>query len=151
MPSMKEGFGYLFGDIGRLMRRRFDEMSRDLGVTSAQWRVLLTVGRNPGVNQGALAEHLEVEPITTCRMVDRLEQAGLVERRSDPKDRRAWQLFLTENAIPLVDRLKERGNQLEARALEGLDQKSIDALNAHLQIIRSNLSSTTDRREANHG
>lgn len=148
---MKEGLGYLLGDIARLMRRRFDEMSRDLGVTSAQWRVLFTVSRNPGVNQGALAELLEVEPITTCRMVDRLEQAGLVERRPDPKDRRAWQLFLSDNAIPLLDRLKELGSELQLRALEGLDQQNIEALESHLQMIRNNLSTGAERRVANHG
>ena len=148
---MKEGLGYLLGDIARLMRRRFDEMSRDLGVTSAQWRVLFTVSRNPGVNQGALAELLEVEPITTCRMVDRLEQAGLVERRPDPKDRRAWQLFLSDNAIPLLDRLKELGSELQLRALDGLDQQSIEALESHLQTIRNNLSTGAERRAANHG
>src|SRR3546814_12659793 len=108
------------------MRRRFDEMSRDTGITRPQWRVLGSVHCNPGINQGTLADMLDVEPITTCRMVDRLEQAGLVERRHDPNDRRAWQIFLTDAAMPLIDGMKDRASLLNTAALAGLtksDQK----------------------------
>src|SRR3546814_8730695 len=109
---MTESIGYIFAGIARLMRRRFDEMSRDTGITSPQWRVLVSVHCNPGINQGTLADMLDVEPITTCRMVDRLEQAGLVERRHDPNDRRAWQIFLTDAAMPLIDGMKDRASLL---------------------------------------
>src|SRR3546814_16979476 len=88
------------------MRRRFDEMSRDTGITSPQWRVLVSVHCNPGINQGTLADMLVVEPITTCRMVDRLEQAGLVERRHDPNDRRAWRIFFPDAAMPLIEGIR---------------------------------------------
>src|SRR3546814_12374545 len=99
---MTESIGYIFAGIARLMRRRFDEMSRDTGITSPQWRVLVSVHCNPGINQGTLADMLEVEPSTPCRMVDRLAQAGLVERRHDPNDRRAGHIFLTHRATPQI-------------------------------------------------
>ena len=70
------------------------------------------LSRNEGINQGGLAELLEVEPITLCRMVDRLEEAGLVERRRDPADRRAWQLFLTDKSRPLLDELRAIADEL---------------------------------------
>src|SRR3546814_4563643 len=99
---MTESIGYIFAGIARLMRRRFDEMSRDTGITSPQWRVLVSVHCNPGINQGTLADMLEVEPITNFRMVDRMEQAGLVARSNDPNERRAWQIFLTEVAMQMM-------------------------------------------------
>ena len=84
---MKDSIGFLISDVSRLLRRRFDERARLIGVTRPQWRALTALSRQEGMQQGALAELLEVEPITLCRMVDRLEEAGLVERRRDPADR----------------------------------------------------------------
>jgi DNA-binding MarR family transcriptional regulator len=92
---MSDSLGFLISDVSRLMRRRFDERARLIGVTRAQWRTLTTLSRHEGINQGGMADLLEVEPITLCRMIDRLEEANLVERRRDPGDRRAWLIFLT--------------------------------------------------------
>src|SRR3546814_10654189 len=90
------------------------------GITGAKWRLLCTVSRNDGQNQGATAELLEVEPITLCRMIDRMEDAGMVERRPDPNDRRAWRLYLTDKSRPLIGQLRELGDQLMEQALQGV-------------------------------
>lgn len=149
---MENSLGYLISDLARLMRKRFDEESRDLGVTNSQWRVIFNVFRQPGINQGSLAELMEVEPITTCRMVDRLETAGLVERRRDPNDRRAWQIHLTDAAMPLIDKLKERAAALNAVALAGLGERDQAELVRMLNVIRRNISSDLcDVWEVNHG
>lgn len=134
------------------MRRRFDEETRDLGVTNPQWRALFTIFRRPGINQGALAEIMEVEPITTCRMVDRLELAGLVERRRDPHDRRAWQIFLTDAAMPVIDKIRERAAEFNQRMLSGLSGADTAQLTILLDRIRQNLSDhPSGEREARHG
>src|SRR3546814_7757862 len=83
---------------------------------------------------------LDVEPITTCRMVDRLEQAGLVERRHDPNDRRAWQIFLTDAAMPLIDGMKDRASLLNTAALAGLTKSDQNNLVRMLDTIRQNLN-----------
>ena len=95
---MPDTIGVLVTDTARLLRRRFDARARRIGVSRAQWQVLIALARAQGINQAALAERLEVETITVGRMVDRLADAGLVERRADPADRRAWRLFLTAHA-----------------------------------------------------
>ena len=69
---------------------------------------LTAVAVTEGENQGYYAERLDVEPITLCRMVDRMEEAGLLERRRDPADRRAWQVHLTERSRPMIERLREK-------------------------------------------
>ena len=91
---MNDMFLSKLAESSRLVRRAFDARARAIGVTRPQWQVLSALRRHPGVNQGALADLLDVEPITVCRMVDRLQEAGLVERRPDPADRRSWRLHL---------------------------------------------------------
>ncbi|MFM6933046.1 MAG: MarR family winged helix-turn-helix transcriptional regulator, partial [Novosphingobium sp.] len=97
-PKQDENIAMLMAQVSRLMRRTFDEKARLLGMTRPQWQVVSILSVNEGINQGGLAELLEVEPITLGRMVDRLQDAALVERRPDPSDRRAWRLFLTDKA-----------------------------------------------------
>jgi len=136
---MSDSLGFLISDVSRLTRRRFDERARQVGATRAQWRTLTTLSRNEGLNQGALADLLEVEPITLCRMIDRLEESGLVERRRDPADRRAWQLFLTEKSTPMLADLRAMADDLFEQMLLGLDDSSRDALTGSLDVIRANL------------
>src|SRR3954469_10310566 len=103
---MDDNIGLALKEVTQLMRRRFDERARAKGATRAQWLALKMISHSEGINQGRLADFLEVEPITACRMIDRLEEAGMVERRRDPSDRRAWQLFLTEKSRPVIDDLR---------------------------------------------
>jgi DNA-binding MarR family transcriptional regulator len=148
---MSDSFGFLLSDVSRLMRRRFDERARTIGATRAQWRALTSISRNEGINQGGLAELLEVEPITLCRMVDRLEEAGLVERRRDPNDRRAWQLFLLPKSHPILDSLRGMADELFVGALDGLTTDDQVHLTASLSRIRENLLDLPEPQEAAHG
>ena len=136
---MVEQLGFLVADISRLMRRRFDSTARAIGVTSPQWRILLTVLRSPGASQTWLTEQLEVEAITICRMIDRLEQAGLLERRKDSADRRKWRIFLTDAAHPLMDRLQDVAASLIDTLLEDLQMEERSRLNGDLAKIRLKL------------
>ena len=108
-------------DIARAARYRFDARTRDSGITRPQWRMLMTLARLDGPSQSEVAESLEVERITLCRMVDRLAEAGLVERRADPADRRVWRLYLTEKAWPLVEQLSGIAAELERDMLAVLE------------------------------
>lgn len=148
---MSDGIGFLIGDVSRMMRRRFDERARTIGVTRTQWRALVTLAREEGLQQGVLAERIEVEPITLCRMIDRLAEAGLVERRRDPADRRAWNIYLTDRSRPLLDRLRAVADDLFAAALDGIDDRDIAVLTATLERIRGNLSTEPSIAETAHG
>lgn len=148
---MTDTLGFLMSDVSRLMRRRFDERARRSGATGPQWRTLKLLERNPGLNQGQLAELLEVEPITCSRMIDRLQEAGLVERRPDPADRRAWRLHLTAKAHPLLDDLKSVAGEMIDEALVGLNAGQRDALVAALNTIRSNMTQSPEDKETENG
>jgi DNA-binding MarR family transcriptional regulator len=146
---MSDSIGFLISDVSRLLRRRFDERARTLGATRTQWKALLHVSRNEGLNQGALAELLEVEPITLTRMVDRLEEAGLIERRRDPADRRAWRLHLTDKARPVIDRMHVVAGELADQALADIDADELSRLTATLERIRANLHAPVFKEAAN--
>ncbi|MDP9056695.1 MAG: MarR family transcriptional regulator [Pseudomonadota bacterium] len=137
---MEENIGTMVGQVARLMRRSFDERARGIGVTRPQWQVLTLLARHEGINQGALADMLEVEPITLGRMIDRLQEADLVERRPDPADRRAWRLFNTAKGTALLDQLLPFANETFEIALDGIAQTDRDNLMDILIKIRANLT-----------
>lgn len=147
---MSDSIGFLVSDVSRLLRRRFDAEARSIRVTRPQWRMLTALKRQEGLNQGALADLLEVEAITLCRMVDRLEEADLVERRRAPNDRRAWNIYLTDKSRPMLGQLKVLADDLIERALAGIPVEEQQALSDTLERIRTNLNNPV-QDEAAHG
>lgn len=131
--------GLLLYDTARLMRRDFDRRARTVGLTRAQWMVISYLDRNEGSNQAAIADFLDVEPITIVRHLDRLEEAGWIERRSDPNDRRARLIYLTDKARPILATKQELGAEMREVMLAGLSEEVRNALLASLQRIRTNL------------
>lgn len=131
---------YLLGDCSRLLRRAFDERVRKAGVTSQQARLLLSLERTPDRNQAYYADKLEIEPITLCRMVDRMEEAGLIERRPDPGDRRARQLHLTGRSKGEIDRIRAALAGLIDTMLDGFSDAEQAQLSAMLARISENLA-----------
>lgn len=138
--TMNENIATLMAQVSRLMRRAFDEKARSIAVTRPQWQVLALLSTNEGINQGGLAEILEVEPITLGRMVDRLQDAGLVERRPDPADRRAWRLFLTDKAHELLRQLRPLADEMLEAALDGVEAEQRDSLAETMRRMRANLT-----------
>jgi DNA-binding MarR family transcriptional regulator len=134
------GIGFLIGDSSRMLRRIFNERVTSLGLTQAQWRALVHLSRNEGLNQVTLADLLDVQPITVARLIDKLVAADLVERRPDPNDRRALRLFLTAQAAPVLDRIWEIADETYATVLGGLSPEECDALARMLTRVRANLT-----------
>jgi len=134
-------------DIARRSRYWFDARARSRGLTRAQWRVLLYLARAEGPTQTELADMLDVERITACRMVDRLAEAGLLERRADPSDRRVWRLHLTEKATPLVGDLTGIADEMEETILEPLDADQREMLTNLLTIVRDHIRGRDEKLE----
>jgi MarR family transcriptional regulator for hemolysin len=138
-PFLTRALGFLLADTSRLMRRRFDARAREIGLTRAQWRVLAQLRRREGINQTALAEIMEIEPISLSRHIDRLVEKDIVERRADPRDRRAWRLYLRPAAQPVLDRLREVSNENRKEVLQGIPVEESEALIDTLLKIKANL------------
>ncbi|HEY8603355.1 MarR family transcriptional regulator [Tsuneonella suprasediminis] len=147
---MENSTAYLLSDSARLLRREFNVRVRSLGITSAQARLLLLLDRKPGENQAFYADRLEIEPITLCRMVDRMEDAGLVERQANPSDRRARLLFLTEKSRKEIARIRQVLKVLMETMLTGFSGEEESQLMGLLQRVSVNLGSTSNG-EPRHG
>lgn len=132
-------FGFLLHDIARMLRKNFTRRVQSLGLTQTQWQALAHLSRNEGVRQVVLAEILEIQPISLARLVDRLEAAGWVERRTDPGDRRAFQLFLTDRAKPLLKRMWDTARQIREEAMAGLSPDDQAKMIEALCTIKGNL------------
>lgn len=132
-------FCFLLHDAARLMRKRFEQNARDLGLTRAQWQALAYLARNEGVSQCGLAEMLDIEPITLGRTIDRLEAQGLVERRPHERDRRVWLLFLREAAAPLLEAMAPISEATRLEALAGVGDADRQTLMRVLEMARANL------------
>lgn len=139
MDHPDRNLGFLLHDVARLMRKRFEQNARDLGLTRSQCSVLAHLARHDGIQQGTLAEILEVEPITLTRLVDRLEQMGLVERQSHPTDRRVRLLRLTNAAHPKLDVIFAVGLLTRGEAMEGVSEEDRERLFDILSSMKANL------------
>lgn len=140
---MEENIAAQMADAARMMRRSFDTRAREIGVTRPQWQVLVVLRRHEGIHQGGLAEILEVEPITVCRMVDRLQDAGLVERRADPADRRSWRLVLTPKAHELLNALRPLAEAMLEQALDGVSESDRTVLRRALETADADVHCAT--------
>lgn len=140
MDNLDRDLGFLVHDVARLMRKRFEQNARDLGLTRSQGQVLVYLAYNEGIHQGALAEKLDIEPITLTRILDRLEEAGLIERLLYRKDRRVRLLRLTAAAHPLIDEIVTIGALTRSEAMEGVTDEDRDRLLGILSRIKANLT-----------
>ena len=142
---------FLLHDVSRQMRHAFDLRARDLGVTRQQWRALFYLSRFEGPTQTELADALEVERISVGRMVDRLVDNGLVERRADPADRRVWRLHLLPPAFEILKKLTAIGAALETEVLEEIMPEKrgelvclLGQVREGIKRIRANLENQRD-------
>jgi DNA-binding MarR family transcriptional regulator len=139
-PNETEGaFGFLLHDIARLMRKNFNRRVQSLGLTQAQYRVILHLSRCEGIQQVALAEILEIQPITLARLLDKLEAGNMIERRRDPSDRRAFCLYLTASAYPLLETILQLAAQTRRDAIGELSSKELAAFSTTLKTLKENL------------
>lgn len=140
MKSLKtKTLGFLLHDASRLIRRRFEARGRHYGLSSAQWRLLVHLGREGSASQARIAELLEIEPISVSRLVDRMEQAGWVERGSDPTDRRVRLLQPTRKATDAFEEVRALAGEIYDTALEGLDAGDRATLMRGLETVVANL------------
>jgi DNA-binding MarR family transcriptional regulator len=144
-----ETLPFEIAETAHALRKAFDRRAVGLGVTRAQWKVLFRLTRQPGLRQIELADMLDIEPITLSRIIDRLEEAGLVERAADPADRRAWRLHVTAKAQPIVEKLRAVADDMIAEAFGGIDPKDIETTRRVLGRVRENLCGAAMNRASN--
>jgi MarR family transcriptional regulator for hemolysin len=151
MPLSTESqdtFGFLIHDVARLMRKNFNRRVQSFGLTQEQCRAILHLSRCEGIQQVDLAEVLEIKPITLARLLDKLQENGLIERRQNPDDRRAFCLYMTPAGHTTLKKIKAIGGATRAVANSGIPARDLEKLNLLLSRLKTNLLEDED---TNHG
>ena len=134
-------------ESSRLLRNYIDHRAKAKGTTRAQWIVLFRLRQQEGLSQVDLADVLELQPISLVRLLDRLVEHGLLERRHDPKDRRANRLFLTSRGRELVDDLDSLRDAIAGDVLQGVSTEAIQASLTTLQDLKERIKALSDTSE----
>lgn len=143
----KRAIGRKLTVISRQLWQQFDQSVQSAGVSRAKWGLIAAVARNPGATQRAIAAMLQVTEVTAGRMIDRLCEDGLLERRENAQDRRGYCVYLTAAAKPLLDRLGQAAAVYEAEAFAGLSDDDLVRLETLLDIIARNIAGPSQREE----
>ncbi|MCL7942645.1 transcriptional regulator SlyA [Marinobacter sp. ATCH36] len=136
---MRDQFPFAVARVTRRWRKLLDERLKDLGVTQARWTTMVYLQKGgEGLTQRELARLMAIENPTLVRLLDSLEQQGLIERRPCPNDRRARRLHLTPDGTEFMNVLTERAAKLRDEMLEGISDEDIESAVAVFHKIMDN-------------
>lgn len=138
-------------DTARAMRTYIDQCARRHGMTRAQWGVLVRLERQEGMMQAEMAEALEIAPISLARLIDRLCEQKLVERRPHPSDRRANRLYLTGKGRTTLSRLVPLGREIAAEVLGSFNATETAEFLQRLLRIKANIRKAGGGNGARNG
>ncbi|MBA2849105.1 MarR family transcriptional regulator [Thermosulfuriphilus ammonigenes] len=131
--------GFLANRVYRSFQKEVDRLLQPLGLTTAQFCVLMKLYNQDGITQSALAQKLHIESPTLVRIIDRLEEAGLVRRRPSPKDRRAYRIVLTNRGRELEKQLRKVGETVRSKATRGMTEQESEKLRDYMMLVWENL------------
>src|SRR6266403_3106286 len=133
-------------ESSRLLRNYIDHRAKGRGTTRAQWIELFRLRQQEGLSQVDLADVLELQPISLVRLLDRLVEHGLLERRHDPRDRRANRLFLTASGRQLVDDLDSLRDAIATDVLRDIPANAIETSLKTLSDIKERIKGFAEPR-----
>ena len=137
--QLDHNIGFLVNDISRLISTEYNKIMKPLGLTRAQWRVIVHLHREDGLTQSDLAELLDVGKVSVGGLIDRLEHSGWVERRDDPQDRRSNLVFLTKKGRAIEEKMESTGRELTRQTLRNLGSDERTQLVDLLIAVKNNL------------
>jgi MarR family transcriptional regulator for hemolysin len=140
MDPLPQTITRLVHEVARLMRKHFEQGARGVGLTRSQFLAIACVSKQEGIHQAALAEMMDIEPITLVRILDKLAQRGLIERRQHPTDRRTWSLYLSDEARPLLAVMQPLAETIRADALLGVAEPDRERFAKVLTQMKANLT-----------
>ena len=140
MRQIQDYLGFQLLQVHKAHRARAEAALNKLGLHTGQEMLLLRLWGEEGIPQSQLAASMGVEPPTATKMLQRMEHAGLIERRPDPEDARISRVYLTERSRALEQPVLEVWKQLEAQTVAGLSDTEQALLHRLLMQVSANLS-----------
>ena len=137
----EENIGLLIHDVGRLLRVLYDRQMASIGLTRSQWLLLTYLFFKDGINQKELASLMDMEKAPLSRLLDRMEIKGWIIRRTENKDRRVKNIYLSETVKPLIKSIRKKAAKYRKDSLSILSDKDLNKLKDLLQILKNDLTS----------
>lgn len=137
--SLNANYSPVFQDIARFRQLIFDSLLKPHNVTMSQGFVLVQLFRENGLRQADIAQRMQVAPVTTSKLIDKLEAQGYVERRSDPDDRRSNRIWATGKGKDIVKIMTRTVRDIDQIANQGLTDAEFAAVMKALLVMRENL------------
>lgn len=142
-PEAAESLDFLLGNICHLHHSRVHKLLESLGLYRGQPPVLRVLWNQEGPTQTELAEHLKITPATMTKMLQRMEKAGFIQRKTDPEDQRISRVYLTENGRAVQNEVEAVFLQIEKETFAGFTQEERVQLRRFLLQMRQNLLEAT--------
>jgi DNA-binding MarR family transcriptional regulator len=146
--SQSESIDFLLAQICRLHHARAHTLLETLGLYHGQPPMLRALWKQEGLTHSELAASLHVQPATMTKMVQRMEKAGFVKRKSDPDDQRVSRVYLTDAGRAVEAEVKQVWRTLESETFEGFTMEERVLLRRFFLQVRENLIRVTEDKPA---
>jgi DNA-binding MarR family transcriptional regulator len=139
--NINDSLGFYLNKGYILFREAFNQKIKESGLNfnSDHWTVLIIVNNNPGISQTDISNFSLRDKPAITRIIDFLEKEKYVERRNDKKDRRSYNIFLTEQGEHLYNKLFEIAKNLNETVLLGIDKKEIELFKETFKMLLQQL------------
>ena len=134
-----ERLGHLLNKVCGLRHRRMHELLDELGLYRGQPSMLRALWSGDGITHSALAGQLNKSPATITKTVKRMEKAGFVERKPDPRDERLSRVYLTAAGRNVQTAVEQVWQDFELQAFDGFSQEEMATLRGLLQRVCHNI------------
>ncbi|MFC4098172.1 MarR family winged helix-turn-helix transcriptional regulator [Paenibacillus xanthanilyticus] len=131
--------GYLLHHTASAYRRVMGAHTKAFDLTPEQFGLLVNLRLKDGISQKKLADQMYKDQATTGKIIEKLEAKNLIKRSPDPSDRRAFLLYMTEEAERVLDQLAPWEAKTRAQALRGISDEELELFERVIRTMQDNL------------
>lgn len=137
---METTFHYLLLASQSTLHKQLLAELKDTGLTVGQPKVLEYLQAHDGAHQAEIARACRIEAATLTSLLNRMEEHSLLERRTQPGDRRSFFIFLTPKGAALAQQVTDTFRQLEENAFQGVDEQERQLFLNIFRRVHANLT-----------
>ncbi|XER10430.1 Multiple antibiotic resistance protein MarR [Sporomusa aerivorans] len=137
--KLDDSLGFILNKVNTKLKNELFHQLKDHDVTPEQWAILNCLWEKEGVTPKELSDLTFKDKPNTNRILEKLIIKGLVIRKPHPVDKRAFQIFLTDDGCALREQLIPKAQQLLDKATAGLEQHKVAEMKKMLNQIYDNI------------
>jgi DNA-binding MarR family transcriptional regulator len=137
--KLEDSLGFILNKVNTKLKNELFQQLKDSDVTPEQWAILNCLWEQEGVTPKELSDLTFKDKPNTSRILEKLIVKRLVVRKPHPLDKRAFQIFLTDDGWALREQLIPKAKQLLAKATAGIDPHNVAEMKKMLNQIYDNI------------